>query len=350
MTAVPSWREPRLFVAATTVRTRWRGSAAYPAYRLTARIARHLVRLWTASGIGLSTRPCRNGGWPLAELLEGTPLGASNANVRTASVLVGTEGPAQKLIAEIRKEDGVVRAYLKYGKSESAQRRIRNEYRVLRKLPTGLGPKPLKIARWEDGTGLLVSPVEGSPIPGSLPPPRDLLDLLPATAGATAVPAERHPEVRRLLKRGAPERWIEPLIDRSWPVVVRHGDLTPWNLHRRTDGRLQALDWEYGSLRGFPCLDLAHFALQVGTLIYGWSPRRALRRTVRLLADPDWTGLERDRADAVTRLAAYDAYQKSEDDGHDPDEPLQRWRRALWNRTPATESSRERSHGVFRSD
>lgn len=45
------------------------------------------------------------------------------------------------------------------------------------------------------------------------------------------------------------------------PVVINHGDFTPWNL-RRQQNALVAFDWEYGTMHGLPLLDEIHFHVQ----------------------------------------------------------------------------------------
>jgi aminoglycoside phosphotransferase (APT) family kinase protein len=48
---------------------------------------------------------------------------------------------------------------------------------------------------------------------------------------------------------------LEPLRDADLPSVLEHGDMSPPNLFL-ADGRLQAVDWERGSLEGLPGHDL----------------------------------------------------------------------------------------------
>jgi thiamine kinase-like enzyme len=112
--------------------------------------------------------------------------------------------------------------------------------------------------------------------------------------------------------------------------VVRHGDFAPWNLLGGSDGKLRAIDWEYGSPKGFPYLDLAHYILQVAALIYRWSPSKALHYTIHYLTDQPWPALKAAEAEAITRLTAYHLHRQALEDGHAQDAPGQAWRRAVW--------------------
>lgn len=44
--------------------------------------------------------------------------------------------------------------------------------------------------------------------------------------------------------------------------AIRHGDFTPWNLIKRNDDEVLALDWEWGVSRGVPGFDLIHYLTQ----------------------------------------------------------------------------------------
>jgi aminoglycoside phosphotransferase (APT) family kinase protein len=123
---------------------------------------------------------------------------------------------------------------------------------------------------------------------------------------------------------------FEPLADRSWPVSIQHGDCAPWNLLEAPDGRLRAVDWECGTLEGFPYLDVAYYILQTSALIRRRTPLEAARYAVCYLrGHPDFA-LSSAEAHAITRLAAYDAYWKYAEEGKPHNVGLQAWRRAIW--------------------
>jgi thiamine kinase-like enzyme len=127
--------------------------------------------------------------------------------------------------------------------------------------------------------------------------------------------------------------WLGPLGTRDWPVAIQHGDLTPWNLLRTREGRLQVVDWEHGSLEGFPCIDLAHYILQTSALIHLRSPSDAAREAIDCLLSRKATNfcLSEAQARAIVSLAAYEAYLMTCEDGQRPDARLQSWRRTIWS-------------------
>jgi hypothetical protein len=47
----------------------------------------------------------------------------------------------------------------------------------------------------------------------------------------------------------------------SLPGVFVHGDFTPWNIKKITNGSLMAFDWEMGDPNGLPTYDFFYFSL-----------------------------------------------------------------------------------------
>jgi len=123
---------------------------------------------------------------------------------------------------------------------------------------------------------------------------------------------------------------LAALAGPSWPVVVQHGDVAPWNIMQDSGGDVRALDWEYGSLPGFPHLDLAFYILQTAALMHRWPPEKARDYAVARLTRAPWPALEPAEALAVVRLAALDTYWKQMEDGQRRGAPLQAWRRRVW--------------------
>lgn len=324
--ALPHWKAPQLFIPADSAHKRWSHSAFYPAYRYSARLLRMALRMWATSGLLMHTKRARSKNWPLSAFIHDRLPDA-----RSVSVLVGTPGPAQKITVQIRNPNDTVIGYLKYGQKKMAQQRLRQEHQILSNLPAGLGPQPLKFGRWQQGLALLISPVEGSPLAGSLPPPSDLVPFCHYSVHNSSFPIDQHPWVQRQAPSNTVKQLLEPLNGRSWPVVVQHGDLAPWNLRRRKDGSLNAFDWEYGVMQGFPYLDVTYYILQVAALIYEWPPQKASDYALTYLTDHPFTDLSSTQARAVVRLAAYDGYRNAEEDGHTSDRSLQKWRHEIWN-------------------
>src|SRR3989304_4621399 len=160
--AVPHWGDPRLFVPAGAPWERWRKSAIYPAFRIRARLF----------GAPRRRHSSRNGTLLVGFLHPELPQGV------TSSILVGTPGPAQKLIVTVWDACSRPIAYVKYGETPAAMRRIKTEFAVLSALPESLGPQPLKLAPLGDGLALLMTAVPGQHLPARLPPPQEAVDFL----------------------------------------------------------------------------------------------------------------------------------------------------------------------------
>ena len=273
-------------------------------------------------------RQVLSGSWPLGEFVKDVL-----PEVRSAIVLVGTPGPAQKITARLLGDRGRVLGYLKYGEKEAARTRLEQERRVLNDLPGGVGPRLLKFGSLGDGDALLVTALEGKGVPATLHLDEDLIALLTSLVVSAPVPLEDHPWVRHVSETTADpclNPWFEMLAGKRWPVVVQHGDFAPWNLVRKPDGTLGAIDWEYGALEGFPYLDLAYYVLQVLALVHRQAPSRAAEYAAGYLSRQPRLALSGPEAQVLTRLAAYDAYLKSRADGQPDDTKLQAWRRAVW--------------------
>lgn len=325
--ALPTWENPRLMLPAGSVQQRWRGSALYPAHRPAARLYRLALRTGVALGFVGRTRIAISDQISLCHFArEALP------NVAALSVLIGTPGEAQKVSAELRDDHGRVLGYLKYGERPTAVARLRHEWEVLRGLPSEIGPRPLTFGAWADGVALVTTPVPGAAVPARLPPPSDLATLCSQLASGVEVEVEEHPWILALRERTGylPDAWIEPLALQGWSIVRMHGDLA-WNLRRTRRGDLNAFDWEYGALQGFPGIDLATYIVETAQLRYGWSPRRTwewalpfLRRTYPQVPERALPSL--------VRLAALHLFQHQVEEGWDPNCPLQRWRTSLWER------------------
>jgi hypothetical protein len=249
--------------------------------------------------------------------------------VRPVAVLVGTAGPIQKLVVQLVDPTGRTAAYVKYGESPAAKKRLEQEFKVLSGLPDGVGPIPLGLRSIGAGLALLLSAVEGKPVPGRVFPSSESLALLTRLwKGAVEVSVYDHPWIRRLLGacRSA-EPLVEVLSSTQWAVVPMHGDLAPWNVLSGPSG-LRLIDWEFGSLEGFPGTDLAYHVLQAGALLRRWAPARARSKAVGWLSRE--MDLSRSEAEAVVRLTALAAYLQFTEDGHASDDLFQEWRRKVW--------------------
>ena len=137
---------------------------------------------------------------------------------------------------------------------------------MLRRLPAGLGPVPLKLGKMGDGTALLVTPLCGRNVAAKLPPAPEVLEFIKSLEVSAPLALPDHPYVRAVRDRGGTQLdfALEDLATKAWPINLQHGDFAPWNLRQdRHVGTICAFDWEYGTENGFPYIDLANFILQV---------------------------------------------------------------------------------------
>jgi len=323
--ALPSWRRPRLYVNAWNANIRWVASGLYPASKMRARV----YKLWLRIRATLPWEDVRRarGRWELENFLNAY----GERNWFPSAVLVGTEGPTQKITIELRDPGGRVVAYLKYGESRVAQKRISRERSVLESLPEGLAPRALHFGRMGDGVGLLVSAVHGRRIPARVSLPDSVVRYAASLPASNALAAVEHPWISSLCLRhgGNCSHWISALSSRKWDVMLQHGDFAPWNMFLCRGRVVCAIDWEFGNREGFPGTDLAYYLLHVMALIKRWSPGRSRSYAINLLTRLDWPGLTLPEAGAIVRLTALDAYYRALSDGHDASEPLQQWRRAV---------------------
>jgi hypothetical protein len=326
--ALPGWREPRVMLAkGGGAARRWRESALYPAFRPAAKIYRHLLRHKARLGLGRA-RSVAVQRWALGEFLADVLPEA-----RSVVMLIGSPGPARKITAELRDADGSVIGYLKLATTEQAKRRLAHEREILRVLATGFGPIMLKSGAIGETEALLLAPIVGIPLAARSPPASDIIDFARSLPRGAAVALSQHPwirDMRGICNAPSLEDALADLDHRRWAIVFQHGDFAPWNLLRTTSGAIVALDWEYGAAEGFAYLDLCHFILQVAALVYHRSPGIAAAQAADWLEHRSGLGLTCPTAQALVRLAAFDAWHKGSQDSTPDDAGLQPWRMAIW--------------------
>lgn len=298
--ALPSWEQPRLYIAASTPAARWRASDHYPATRPHARMARALFRASAGLGIG-QVRHGAASRSRLESLVEGIVDDVDYVSVRISGASEGYTAP--KLTAELRGSCGR-RVYVKLAEAEHDVLRLRHERLVLERLPVGAGPRLLRYALTAAGEALVTEAIAGRRLAArsrSLDRLRPWLSRL-ETAGRA--PVSEHPAWKGAGRATTvTARLLAMLEGREWPVVISHGDCAPWNFIVDSGGEARAVDWEFASLEGFPHLDETFFLLQTGALVDRRSPASAIRIAERsLLAHPD--ELEGRHARAIIGLVA----------------------------------------------
>jgi hypothetical protein len=326
--ALPNWHRPRLYLPAQRFSRRWEESAFYPASRMAARLHRLLLRIGAVTGVA-EVRTIASSAWPLREFTEDLL-----PQLESVAILVGASSAVQKVTVQLRDEKGRVLGYLKYAEQGVARSRLRHEHHVICSLPKGIGPEALKYGTLGNGEALLMSPIFGRKLPTTPRPPKSVVDFLMSLVTSPPVAVEAHPWVLGTLEReskdAALQDCFEVLAGKYWPIMVQHGDFAPWNLLQKPGDQVGAFDWEYGTLQGFPYLDLAYYILQSAALINRWAPAKAAHYAVRYLTREPRLALSTAEAHALTRLAAYDAYHTFLHYGRVEDTDLQVWRRAIW--------------------
>lgn len=319
--ALPNSSKPKLFMMSDGLLQRWRHSRLYPAYRPTAQLYRLALRLKAVLTIGASYQTT-GFTWELAEFLQ--PV---FPNVTAAVVLLGTPGPAQKITVQLWNSDKVI-GYLKFADKPAAKARLEREHTVLKALPQGIVPRVISYGTFNGGMALITAPVSGKALPARLASIRIANSYLNNLQQTSEYSIDNHPWVKRMRTEHAKviDAWLTPLFDYKWRTVFQHGDFAPWNILRSDHDRLLAIDWEYGSVDGFPMLDHAYFMLQVAVLMYRWSPEKAKAYAVRQLSEK----LSPIQATSIVNLAAFEGYQQALADGHSSEQQLQQWRRSVW--------------------
>lgn len=323
--SLPSARNPRLYLTGSSFLERWQQSSFYPAFRRTAQLYKVFLRVKAALGFcAIEVNPEQK--WIVEDFVSDV-----FTNVCNAVILVGTPGPAQKFTVQLW-EDRRVIGYLKYAEKPAAILRLKREYHILLALPYGLGPVALKYSAMGNGMALLTTPIVGKQISARLPPRHEVLEFSQRFGLTEPLTIDRHPWACafRTQHGKCADRWFEVLSHRNWPVTVHHGDFAPWNIISTSAGLTQAIDWEYGSMQGFPHIDIVHYLLQVAFLINRWSPESVTVYVIKFLCQSKFAFTECE-AMALIRLTARHAYSQALEDGHSSNSPLQTWRRTIWD-------------------
>lgn len=388
--AIPSWSMPRVYLPSRSIRQRWVDAGAfYPALRLRSKavrlafqfIAATCPRLFEMHEGNLSSPPSPR---PFRRLLvavvqrvrvlrhsalfqalvpeayglnQDQPVTSRDFNFSLDSwvgelpeydhsvVLVGAAADdKQKLIIRLEGRNQQVLAYLKYAEQQIAQQKLVNEQKILNAIPTGHGPEIIKFGRFGEGKALLMTTVPGNPLPSRIPSAGGacgldrISEFLKALESEQLVEVDGHPAIVRLrgqlangkeqIVDGFLENLLEPLRKHRWPVVIQHGDLTPWNLYEFR-GSLRAVDWEDGVADGFSGFDLVYLYAQTGYFLHQWPSEKVFRVAEAALQG----SLSHEERTAIVRLSALDAFLRGQSDGMSDDHPLQLFRLEMVNLT-----------------
>jgi len=321
--ALPTWDNSHLFITAESKEELWKRSAFYPAFRLRAKLYKLTLRI----RLLLLGNPRIN--YHTQNTIPSFLKAKGYSHYSPVAVLKGTRGPTQKWILQLENSFGDISAYLKFAVKIYARSALKNEYLMLSNLPEGLAPRPLAFSETDDGVALLLEAIQGKPLPVRKSIHNSVLDYMKSMPFHN-FQTDIHPWLQACKDAGAPQNWIKTLSERSHEVIPYHGDFAPWNLIKKPDGKLCAVDWEFGKMLGFPGADLAYYLLQTASLYYQWSPIRARAHAVRTLEALSWLGLKKNEAEALVKLTAYFGYQQSINLGNLPGEKLQKWQMGIW--------------------
>jgi len=319
---LPSKANPKLVVPMCNLRARWRLSAFYPAFKWRAKLWRVLQRFRSCVGFSPTFDTSKNQ-TVLNFIVDVLP------SVTHTSVLLGTPGPNRKIIVQLWQKRELV-GYLKVATTPSAGHKIKSEAMVLEQLVPGLGPNLLKCGELDGFAAMILSPVNGEMLTARLPASVDSCEftvvkeyLAQLRISDQLFAIDEHPAMVRLREQllNSPEdpslildvvkfeEWLVPLRERTWPVVIQHGDFAPWNVLRvaveergprpaisgprseekgqnaenknqianRGASSLCAIDWEEGAAEGFPYFDWIHYVSQTAALIEKWSATDCVR-------------------------------------------------------------------------
>lgn len=248
--------------------------AAWAPYKRTTRLGWRLVTL--AAEAGLLTRiPGAVALTVDLAAVDWSVYGWSHPVPPQVVTYVGTPGDQQKLVCSlVNRESKKTELVLKFPVGATASDSMARELAVLRTLErAGLDIAP-KAVREGDGASFTVQTyLSGVP---------DWVDVTPAHVGFLTCLIERDRSIAieslrerlqaRQNKLADQDARAAAAIDRllakgRWggtiPSVRRHGDFAPWNLKRRTDCRIQAVDWEDSAEGALPYYDLHHFQRSV---------------------------------------------------------------------------------------
>jgi hypothetical protein len=287
-------------------------------------------------------------------------------------VLTGsTPHRKKKMIAQARDSKGDILGYLKYGETPEAQACIVSEAVCLSALPGKVGPQCIGLEQHAAYTCMALTAVKGRMLEARLPQSFDgrqlsvikeyleRLQISDITFGIDV-----HPSIVRLREQVTVlssqssvfslqdfEEILASLRTQKWPVVIQHGDFTPWNVLRvreekdvgcrmevdkdflttdnvsiiNSTSRLCAIDWEEGTTEGLPWLDLIYFCLQTGYLMHHWSAEQTTSYALNVLT---FNGLNEQVAVSLIKLSALDAWLRNEE--YISGSELQQFRQSVW--------------------
>lgn len=335
---LPCRARARFFINRGMLKTRWQDSAGYyPAFRLRAKIFKLALRILVSFFPQLFVFPRGEDFCEPDEAFDFDTLRKKFSALDRCVVMLGaTDDNRRKAIVCLKGFQQMSLAYIKWGVRPLAQKKVLNEGRMLAVLPAHTGPEILCEWGVPGEQAICLAAVTGRSLPKFLPKASSRIYwdeivsfLTKISEGTRMVCVSDHPWIRGLIQRTSFDfsEVLVPLEGRVWPVVLSHGDFTPWNLMRDGNGQLLAIDWEDGTTDGFLWADLAYYVIQTGALMHKWPASKIQAYLSSLFG---FYGVAESATKAIVRLVALDAYLKGCEDGISPDCHLQKTRKQLW--------------------
>ena len=260
--------------------------ALYQPQRFIARLTIKALRMAALLGLHRWILPkirCHGGSIPSGSALaEAIPL--------SVGMLLGSaEHKVRRAIVSYQTSNGWEVAKIAFG--ADGWNVIQGEACALSSLPdqTAGAPRLLGMHRGEN-----LSLIRMPYFQGAVLKPGDSSDAIAMLASwissAPAIPITDFPEWTfiKAAITGYPSAFplLAKLSKLTLKPAVRHGDFARWNLLRTSDGKLIALDWEWGQAMGMPGLDLVHFFAQDARLVERLPPMEVVKATLRALEIP----------------------------------------------------------------
>lgn len=192
-----------------------------------------------------------------------------NDKIVTAVIYIGTPGPQQKAVATlVTVDNGDIQAIMKIALSDRARTSLLHEAHVLKKLfKNNILGAPELIGIEDNGSKTWQTMVNGRLTSRTLTQAHiDWLLQLPKSGKTTT--GKQFKLLNKQIERDGSTLLGQKKISRldkfscrkyTIPIVLVHGDFAPWNLKTKTDGYIQAIDWEDALFEGLPLWDLCHF-------------------------------------------------------------------------------------------
>lgn len=220
-----------------------------------------------------------------------TPLDTAFPNVIPGSlgIMLGSpEHQVRRAIASYETENGVEVAKIAFG--QGGHQVISGEAAALASLPSGISGIPEVLGtQYGDGISMMRMPY----FQGAVLDAKDSADAIALldswTSSEPPVTIQELPEwptIEHTLSSENGRNALESLANLKLVPTIRHGDFARWNLLRTSDGKLTALDWEWGVARGMPGIDLVHFFAQDARLVRKLSPSAVVSSVLKSLEDP----------------------------------------------------------------